>query len=116
MILHPEQRIPVSFASTLCHFLGEVEVVFGLWIVPFFFVCCHYYSMEDFLRYIDHDTSFTEPLFVAVVMVVASSRPIYRLAENTLTFSASLGKGTPAAWWLSASPLCWVPSSPSLQP
>ncbi len=106
-ILHPEQRMPVSFASTLCHFLGEVEVVFGLWIVPFFFVCQHYYSMEDFLLYLDHDTSFTEPLFVAVVMVVASSRPIYRLAENALKLGASLGKGTPAAWWLSV--LCIAP-------
>ncbi len=106
-ILHPEQRMPVSFASTLCHFLGEVEVVFGLWIVPFFFVCQHYYSMEDFLLYLDHDTSFTEPLFVAVVMVVASSRPIYRLAENTLKLGASLGKGSPAAWWLSV--LCIAP-------
>ncbi len=100
-ILHPEQRVPVSFASTLCHFLGEVEVVFGLWILPFFFVCQHYYSMEDFLRYIDRDTSFTEPLFVAVVMVIASSRPIYRLAENTLKLGASLGNGSPAAWWIS---------------
>ncbi len=106
-ILHPEQRMPVSFTSTLCHFLGEVEVVFGLWIVPFFFVCQHYYSMEDFLLYIDHDTSFTEPLFVAVVMVVASSRPIYRLAENTLKLGASLGNGSPAAWWLSV--LCIAP-------
>ncbi len=106
-ILHPEQRMPVSFASTLCHFLGEVEVVFGLWIVPFFFVCQHYYAMEDFLIYIDHDTSFTEPLFVAVVMVVASSRPIYRLAENTLKLGASLGNGSPAAWWLSV--LCIAP-------
>ncbi len=106
-VLHPEQRMPVSFASTLCHFLGEVEVVFGLWIIPFFFVCQHYYSMEDFLLYLDHDTSFTEPLFVAVVMVVASSRPIYRLAENTLKLGAGLGKGSPAAWWLSV--LCIAP-------
>lgn len=106
-ILHPEQRVPVSFASTLCHFLGEVEVVFGLWIIPFALVCQSYYSMEDFLLYIDHDTSFTEPLFVAVVMVIASSRPIYRLAENTLKFGASLGNGTPAAWWLSV--LCIAP-------
>ncbi len=106
-ILHPEQRMPVSFTSTLCHFLGEVEVVFGLWIIPFAFICNHYYSMEDFLLYIDRDTSFTEPLFVAVVMVVASSRPIYRLAENTLKFGASIGKGTPAAWWLSV--LCIAP-------
>lgn len=106
-ILHPEQRVPVSFTSTLCHFLGEVEVVFGLWIIPFALVCNSYYSMEDFLLYIDHDTSFTEPLFVAVVMVIASSRPIYRLAENTLKFGASLGNGTPAAWWLSV--LCIAP-------
>ncbi len=106
-ILHPEQRVPVSFISTLCHFLGEVEVVFGLWIVPFCLVCQHYYSMEDFLRYIDRDTSFTEPLFVAVIMVIASSRPIYRLAENTLKLGASLGNGSPAAWWLSV--LCIAP-------
>ena len=106
-IQHPEQRVPVSFAATLCHFLGEVEVVFGLWIIPFFFVCQHYYSMDDFLRYIDKDTSFVEPLFVAVIMVVASSRPIYRLAENTLKLGASLGKGSPAAWWLSV--LCIAP-------
>ncbi|MBR5330132.1 MAG: putative Na+/H+ antiporter [Akkermansia sp.] len=106
-ILHPEQRMPVSFGSTLCHFLGEVEVVFGLWIIPFAFVCQHYYSMDDFLRYIDHDTSFTEPLFVAVIMVIASSRPIYRLAENTLKFAASMGGSTPAAWWLSV--LCIAP-------
>ena len=106
-ILHPEQRVPVSFISTLCHFLGEVEVVFGLWIVPFCLVCQHYYSMEDFLRYIDRDTSFTEPLFVAVIMVIASSRPIYRLAENTLKLGASFGKGSPAAWWLSV--LCIAP-------
>lgn len=106
-ILHPEQRVPVSFASTMCHFLGEVEVVFGLWIIPFALVCQHYYSMNDFLLYIDHDTSFTEPLFVAVVMVIASSRPIYRLAENTLKFGAGMGGGTPAAWWLSV--LCIAP-------
>ena len=106
-ILHPEQRVPVSFLSTLCHFLGEVEVVFGIWIIPLAFVCRHYYSMEDFLNYIDHDTGFTEPLFVAVIMVIASSRPIYRLAENTLKLGAGLGKGTPAAWWLSV--LCIAP-------
>lgn len=106
-ILHPDQRVPVSLTSTILHFLGEVEVVFGLWIIPFCLVCVHYYSMDDFLRYIDRDTSFTEPLFVAVIMLVASSRPIYRLAENTLKLGASLGKGTPAAWWFSV--LCLSP-------
>ena len=106
-ILHPEQRVPVSLSSTIFHFLGEVEVVFGLWVIPFSLVCVHYYSMEDFLHYIDQDTSFTEPLFVAVIMLVASSRPIYRLAENTLKLGAAVGKGSPAAWWFSV--LCLAP-------
>ena len=106
-IEHPEQRLPVSFTSTILHFLGEVEVVFGLWVIPFALVCINYYSMEDFLNYIDHDVVFTEALFVAVVMVIAASRPIYRLAENMLKKGAALGKGTPAAWWLSV--LCIAP-------
>lgn len=106
-IEHPEQRLPVSFTSTILHFLGEVEVVFGLWVIPFAAVCIHYYSLDDFLKYIDHDVVFTEALFVAVVMVIAASRPIYRLAEITLKKGASLGKGTPAAWWLSV--LCIAP-------
>ncbi len=106
-IEHPEQRLPVSFTSTILHFLGEVEVVFGLWVIPFALVCVNYYSMEDFLKYIDHDVVFTEAMFVAVVMVIAASRPIYRLAENTLKKGAALGKGTPAAWWLSV--LCIAP-------
>ena len=106
-IEHPEQRLPVSFTSTILHFLGEVEVVFGLWVIPFALVCINYYSMEDFLKYVDHDVVFTEALFVAVVMVIAASRPIYRLAEITLKKGASLGKGTPAAWWLSV--LCIAP-------
>lgn len=100
-IQHPEQRMPVSFLSTIFHFLGEVEVVFGIWIIPFALVCQKYYSLQDFKLYIDHDCQFTEPLFVAVIMIIASSRPIYRLAENTLQLGASIGKGSPAAWWLS---------------
>lgn len=106
-IEHPEQRLPVSFVSTILHFLGEVEVVFGLWVIPFAFVCIHYYSMADFEKYINTDVHFTEPLFVAVVMVIAASRPIYRLAENTLKKGAALGGGTPAAWWMSV--LCIAP-------
>lgn len=106
-IEHPEQRLPVSFVSTILHFLGEVEVVFGLWVIPFAFVCIHYYSMADFEKYINTDVHFTEPMFVAVVMVIAASRPIYRLAENTLKKGAALGGGTPAAWWMSV--LCIAP-------
>lgn len=111
-VMHPEERMPVSFLSTLFHFLGEVEAVFGIWIIPFLFVCNKYYSFEDFKLYLDHDCSFIEPLFVMIVMIIASSRPVFRLAESTLNMGAKLGKSTPAAWWLSV--MCLAPLLGSL--
>lgn len=100
-VMYPEEQMPVSFLSTLFHFLGEVEAVFGIWIIPFLVVCHKYYSFEDFKLYLNHDCSFVEPLFVMIVMIIASSRPIFRLAESTLNLGAKIGKSTPAAWWLS---------------
>ena len=49
-VMHPEERLPVSFASAIFHFLGEVEAVFGIWLIPFMFVCWKYYSFEDFSK------------------------------------------------------------------
>ncbi len=111
-IMHPEERMPVSFLSTIFHFLGEVEAVFGIWIIPFLFVCNEYYSFDDFKLYLDYDCSFSEPLFVMVVMIIASSRPVFRLAETALHLGAKLGKSTPAAWWLSV--MCFAPLLGSL--
>lgn len=66
-VMHPEERLPVSFASAIFHFLGEVEAVFGIWIIPFMFVCWKYYSFEDFSAYLNYDCSFTEPMFVMII-------------------------------------------------
>ena len=49
-VMHPEECLPVSFASAIFHFLGEVEAVFGIWLIPFMFVCWKYYSFEDFSK------------------------------------------------------------------
>lgn len=111
-VMHPEERMPVSFLSTMFHFLGEVEAVFGIWIIPFLFVCNRYYSFEDFKLYLDYDCSFIEPLFVMIVMIIASSRPVFRLAERSLQLGAKAGGSTPAAWWLSV--MCLAPLLGSL--
>jgi len=99
--LHPDGVPEVSFKATLFHFLGEVEVVFGLWVVGLAAVAIHYHSWTDFVLYIGKDRVFTEPVFVVVVMAIAASRPVLRFAENLMSMAAGLGKGTPAAWWLS---------------
>jgi hypothetical protein len=52
------------------------------------------------IEYFDN-ANYTEPIFVFVVMAIASSRPVLRFAENALSVVAGLGGGTPSAWWLS---------------
>ena len=44
--------------------------------------------------------NYTEPLFVVVIMALASTRPIIGLAERSLHAVARLGGATPAAWWV----------------
>ncbi len=105
---HLEQQAGrATTRSALYHYLGEVEVIFGLWAIPFAISCVYFYSWNDFKLYINKDTNFTEPIFVTVIMIVAASRPIYRLAEKILYFVASPFKSTPKAWWLSI--LCIAP-------
>lgn len=111
-VMHPEERMPVSFFSSLFHFLGEVEAVFGIWIIPFMIVCWKYYSFEDFSAYLNFDCSFIEPMFVMIIMIIASSRPIFKLAERAVCLGANLGKGTPGAWWISV--MCLSPLLGSL--
>ncbi|KVU59686.1 hypothetical protein WK68_20455 [Burkholderia ubonensis] len=59
----------------LFHFLGEVEVVFGLWAFVLLVVIAAFTTPKVALDYVE-SREFTEPLFVFTVMVIAASRPI----------------------------------------
>lgn len=82
------------------HLLGEVEIVFALWTIPLVAAMTTLQGWDATLRYLTGDVSYIEPLFVIVIMAIASSRPIIALAEAVLRRLAALGGGTPAAWWL----------------
>ncbi|MBU2514728.1 putative Na+/H+ antiporter [bacterium] len=90
----------VSFRAEMFHYLGEVEVVFGLWVIPVFWAIAFKYGWNSAEVYIS-GVNFTEPMFVVVVMTLASTRPISRLSENSLALVAKLGKGSTAMWWFS---------------
>jgi hypothetical protein len=60
-----------------------------------------FYSWTDFVLYVAKDRVFVEPIFVVVIMAIASSRPVLRFAEFMMSKAAALGKGTPSAWWFS---------------
>ena len=92
-------RDRLQFRAELFHFLGEVEVVFGIWLVPLALAILVMKGWSTLTAYAAA-TDATEPIFVVVVMAIASSRPILRFAETWLARVASLAGSTAGAWWL----------------
>ena len=90
-----------NVSAGILHFFGEVEVVFGLWVVPLMIAITMGRGWNTAVHYLNDGVAFTEPLFVVVIMAIASTRPVVELAENALRRVANLGSSTPAAWWLS---------------
>jgi hypothetical protein len=91
---------PVSMAARVLHFLGEVEAVFGIWVIPLFILMTVRLGWQRAVHYLDNPGAYIEPIFVVVVMVIASTRPIVQLAEQCLRSVARLAGGGPGAWWL----------------
>ena len=89
-----------KFLAVVFHFLGEVEAVFGIWVIPLAVAMTLMKGVGTASAYIN-GVNFTEPIFVVVIMAIASSRPVLFFAESCLRLVADLGRGTPAAWWLS---------------
>lgn len=90
----------VSFKATLLHFLGEIEAIFGIWVLVLIGATLYFYNVEAVESYMSH-VNFTEPMFVVVIMALASTRPVLNFAEDCLRFFAQFGKQSPSAWWLS---------------
>lgn len=90
----------VSFKAQICHFFGEVEAIFGIWLIPLFAAITFFYDWDSVTYFVDYEVHFTEPLFVVVIMIIAATRPILKFAELVLAKVAGIGGGTPAAWWM----------------
>lgn len=63
------------------HFLGEIEVVFGFWALVLVVCLFAVEGKAATIAYLE-GRSFTEPLFVFVVMVIAASRPVVTLTSR----------------------------------
>lgn len=97
------QYPPGSVKENVLHFLAETEVVFGLWATALFLgIASLNRSLHDAVAYIE-GLNFTEPKFVLVVMVVAATRPVVKLAESMIALAArALPFGESAAFYLAA--------------
>lgn len=90
----------IQVKMTVFHFLGEVEAVFGIWLIPLALATLAFAGLDGVFSYID-SVNFTEPIFVVAIMTIASSKPVLRFAEWALARVAAVGGGTPTAWWVS---------------
>jgi len=89
----------VSFLAEVLHFFGEIEVVFALWVVPLMFVVTIFYGWDDTIQYLNSRV-YIEPLFIVVMMSLAATRPIIKLAEKGVHAIAKFFGDTKAVWWL----------------
>ena len=94
-----ELRDRLQFRAQMFHFAGEVEAVFGIWLVPLFVAIVVAKGWDAMVHYVS-DTSFAEAVFVTVIMAMAASKPVLVFAEGVLGKVAALGGSTAAAWWL----------------
>ncbi|WP_426207987.1 putative Na+/H+ antiporter [Massilia sp. TWP1-3-3] len=73
----------------LWHFFGEVEVVFGLWAFILIIAIAFVSGGEQAIAYAESRT-YTEPLFVFVIMVVAASKPVLESIRAAIAALARL--------------------------
>jgi hypothetical protein len=94
-------RESVSHGAELFHFLGEVEAVFGIWAGALVVAIIFFYDWKTAVNYISYNVNFTEALFVVVIMTLAATRPILKLADRLIRSIAGILGGTLKARWLS---------------
>ena len=100
-ILSYAQKIGAQDSSIkveLLHFMGEIEVVFGLWSVVLAIAITFFYNWETYVTYVGA-LKYTEPLFVIVIMTIAASRPILKFVELILWKLVKFIGGKLEVWW-----------------
>ena len=93
-------RRSVHHGAELFHFLGEVEVVFGLWAMALVFAIFFFHDWKTVVDYLSYRVNYVEPMFVVVIMILAATRPIIKLSEAIMNKIAGLLGGSLTAWWL----------------
>ena len=108
---HDGAKDDVSFKANLFHFLGEVEAIFGIWVIALAGAILWFFGIQanelgdgfnQLKGYIGKDVNYTEPIFVVIIMAIAATRPVVRLAEFLVDKVAKVFGGSTAAWWFSA--------------
>ena len=87
------------FGIEILHFLGEVEIIFAIWVIPLMIGIAIWWDWGVAIQYVN-SINYTEPVFVVVIMSIASTKPIVDLADRAVRKISSLLGGKTVAWWL----------------
>jgi len=99
-----------SFKAQLLHFLGEIEAIFGIWVIALAAAILWFFGIQgdglysgfkQIKLYLGKDVNFTEPLFVIIVMAIAATRPVIIFSEKLIGKVANLFGGGAMGWWVS---------------
>ncbi|MFC1817013.1 putative Na+/H+ antiporter [Thermodesulfobacteriota bacterium] len=90
----------VHIGAGFFHFFGEIEAIFGIWAVALGIAITVFHNWPTVIYYIGQKVNYTEPMFVVIIMTLASTRPILKLAELLMWRIANLMGGMLTAWWL----------------
>jgi hypothetical protein len=89
----------VHLGARFLHFFGEVETVFGVWAVVLLVAISAFRGWGTAVHYLAGGVNYTEAIFVVVIMTLASSRPILKVAEAFMARIAHGLGGSITAWW-----------------
>jgi hypothetical protein len=78
-----------SMGQNFFHFMAEVEAVFGIWAAIFLGFMIFTSGIGAPVEYLE-SLNFTEPGFVFVIMAMAGTRPVIKLAEKIIVFVSQL--------------------------
>ena len=94
-----KQHDKLLFRAQLFYFMGEVEAVFGIWLIPLFVAIIAFRGWSTMVDYVGN-VNVADAIFVVVIMAIAGSLPIIRFTETVIARVSAIGNGTPASWWL----------------
>jgi hypothetical protein len=78
-----------SMGENFWHFMAEVEAVFGMWAFVFLCIMMALQGVSAPVQYLE-SLNFTEPGFVFVIMAMAGTRPVIKLAEKIIVLISKL--------------------------
>jgi len=87
------------FFGVLVRYLGEVEIIFGLWLLPLLMVSLYRFGWNATLEKLKLKTEYTEALFVAVLMIISSAQPILYISQRLIGCFARITKDSVTCWW-----------------